>query len=502
MTAPDSYDALAASIERALRTDLAPPGSATQLAGAIDRVMLGEATAGELRLGYLRVLVAVPFVALTALPLLAGRATVHDGTALVPLLLATLWLAASTVLVAALRRGWYRRWVTRAAPLVDAFFILTTLVATWQLPPGMRAPHAEMMAAATALCTFLSLSGTLRWSRRAARTATALAMGVFVIVAVVMRMEWFPVALISVILLASGLLSMSVTTLVRRLVTDEVARATLSRMYEDAEASIDAREQVLKIVSHDLRNPLHTISMCASLLLELPMPPEKQADHLTRIKRAGERMNRLVQDLLDVAKLEAGRVAISTRPVSVAPLVSEASGMLSPIAAEKQLRLETVVADGLQQVVADEGRVIQVLSNLVGNAVKFTPAGGTITIRAEDAPGGVRFSVSDTGVGMTPEQLSKLFGEFWQANPADRRGIGLGLSIAKGIVEAHGGRIWVESQPGVGTTFHFTLSASLASSGAMSGVRERRQPSGSPAEIERRTSSAATATATRQRTTQ
>jgi signal transduction histidine kinase len=120
--------------------------------------------------------------------------------------------------------------------------------------------------------------------------------------------------------------------------------------------------------------------------------------------------------------------------------------------------------------------VIQVLSNLVGNAVKFTPAGGTITIRAEDAPGGVRFSVSDTGVGMTPEQLSKLFGQFWQANPADRRGIGLGLSIAKGIVEAHGGRIWVESQPGVGTTFHFTLSASLAST-STSGVRERRRES-------------------------
>jgi signal transduction histidine kinase len=193
------------------------------------------------------------------------------------------------------------------------------------------------------------------------------------------------------------------------------------------------------------------------------------------MKRAGERMNRLVQDLLDVAKLEAGRVAISARPVAVAPLVSEASGMLAPIAAEKQLRLETVIAEGLQEVVADEGRVIQVLSNLVGNAVKFTPAGGTITIRAEDAPGGVRFSVSDTGVGMTPDQLSQLFGQFWQANPADRRGIGLGLSIAKGIVEAHGGRIWVESQPGVGTTFHFTLSASLVSGATMSGVRERRQ---------------------------
>jgi signal transduction histidine kinase len=263
---------------------------------------------------------------------------------------------------------------------------------------------------------------------------------------------------------------------VRRVVTDEVARATLSRMYEDAEASIDAREQVLKIVSHDLRNPLHTISMCASLLLEVPMPPEKQADQLQRIRRAGERMNRLVQDLLDIAKLEAGRVAINARPVEVAPMVREAVSMLAPIAEQQGLRLDAVVGDGLQQLVADEGRVIQVLSNLVGNAVKFTPAGGTITIRAEDAPGGVRFSVSDTGVGMTPEQLSKLFGQFWQANPADRRGIGLGLSIAKGIVEAHGGRIWVESQPGVGTTFHFMLSSSLVS-GSGSGVRERRRES-------------------------
>lgn len=476
MTPPDSYEALAASIERALRTDLAPPGSATHLAGAIDRAMFGEASAGELRLGYLRVLVAVPFVALTALPLLDQRASVHDGRALLPLLLSTAWLASSATLVAALRRGWYRRWVTHAAPLVDALFILATLIATWQLAAGVRSPRAELMAAATALCAFLSLSGTLRWSRSAARAGTALAIGVFIIVAVTMRMEWFPVALISVILLASGLLSMSVTTLVRRVVTDEVARVMLSRMYEDAEASINAREQVLKIVSHDLRNPLHTISMCASLMLELPMPPDKQAEQLQRIRRAGERMNRLVQDLLDVAKLEAGRVAINVRPVAVAPLVNEALNMLDPIATEQGLRLGAEVADGLQQVVADEGRVIQVLSNLVGNAVKFTPAGGAITIRAEDAPGGVRFSVSDTGVGMTPEQLSKLFGQFWQANPADRRGIGLGLSIAKGIVEAHGGRIWVESQPGVGTTFHFTLSSSL-SNVTMSGVRERRRES-------------------------
>jgi signal transduction histidine kinase len=474
MTAPDSYDALAASIERALRTDLAPPGSATHLAGAIDRIMLDEASAGELRLGYLRLLVVVPYVALTALPLLADNASVRDRVSVTPLLLSTMWLAAAGALAAALRRGWYRRWVTHASPVVDAMMILVSILATWQMVPGVRPPRAELLATVTALCAFLSLAGTLRWSRWAARAGTALAISVFVIVAFTMRLQAFPVALVSLILLSSGLLSVTVTTLVRRVVTDEVARATLSRMYEDAEASIDAREQVLKIVSHDLRNPLHTISMCASLLLDLPMPADKQNEHLKRIKRSGERMNRLVQDLLDVAKLEAGRVAISTRPVVVAPLIREAHEMLAPIAEEKGVSLETVVADGLQPIVADEGRVLQVLSNLVGNAVKFTPAGGRITIRADDAPGGVRFSVSDTGVGMTPEQLSQLFGRFWQANPADRRGIGLGLSIAKGIVEAHGGRIWVESQPGAGTTFHFTLSASLVS-GMTSGSLERRR---------------------------
>src|SRR4051794_10252394 len=129
------------------------------------------------------------------------------------------------------------------------------------------------------------------------------------------------------------------------------------------------------------------------------MPPEKQAEQFQRIKRSGERMNRLVQDLLDIAKLEAGRVAISTRQEDVASMIREAHGMLAGIASEKGLRLEVDVADNLQPIVADEGRVLQVLSNLVGNAVKFTPEGGTITIRAEDAPGGVRLAVSDTGVG-------------------------------------------------------------------------------------------------------
>jgi len=193
------------------------------------------------------------------------------------------------------------------------------------------------------------------------------------------------------------------------------------------------------------------------------------------MKRAGERMNRLIQDLLDVAKLEAGRVGIDARSIDVEPLMNEANEMLAPLAAEKSVRLNVAVGGALPTITADGGRVLQVLSNLVGNAIKFTPAGGGIAIRADAAPGGVRFSVSDTGEGIAPEQLEKIFGGFWQANPADRRGIGLGLTIAKGIVEAHGGRIWVESRLGEGTTFHFTLSTVLPATA--SGARERRSDS-------------------------
>ena len=146
--------------------------------------------------------------------------------------------------------------------------------------------------------------------------------------------------------------------------------------------------------------------------------------------------------------------------------------MLAPLASEKNIRFDTTVANGLPKITMDAGRVLQVLSNLVGNAIKFTPAGGRIVLRADAAPGGVRFSVADSGPGIPEEKIGKIFGRFWQADPADRRGIGLGLTIAKGIVEAHGGRIWVESPPGEGTTFHFTLSEKLQPS--TSGPRERR----------------------------
>jgi signal transduction histidine kinase len=468
----DSYDALAASIERALRTDLAPPGSAEHLAISIDRIMLEEARAGELRAGWLRLIVVVPYVIVTAYALLRQKpleSTVNLATAAAS---SAIWLVIAVALVMALHRGWYARWVPHAAPFLDALLILASSAPAWLAGGASGLPRAETFAQVTALCAFLSLSGALRLSRSSARTGTVLAVLVFLVDAALARAEVLPALSIALTLLSTGLLGASVTELVRRVVTDEVARATLKRMYKEAEETIDAREQVLKIVSHDLRNPMHTISMCASLLIDVPLPAEQQAAHLQRIKRAGERMNRLIQDLMDVAKLEAGRVAIDARQVEVAPIVREAHEMLAPLATEKKIRLDGVCAESLPTIMADAGRVLQVLSNLVGNALKFTPANGRVVIRAEPAPGGVRFSVSDTGQGIPPEQLAKIFGRFWQANPADRRGIGLGLTIAKGIVEAHGGRIWVESRIGEGTTFHFTLGGTIPAIG--SGARERR----------------------------
>ena len=470
---PDSYDQLAESIERVIRSDLPPPTSEDELTGAIDRIMFEEARAGERRLAHLRVIVVAPLVMLSVWALVASGGRVATPVLVVPVVASVLWLATSVVLMLALRRGWYRRWVPHVMPIVSGAMLLAVFI-----PPltveraSWRVSDPELLGYVTALCGFLSLSGALRLSRSSARTGTALAVGAFVVVALIARMHLLPVISIVVALIGTGLLSASVTALVRRVVTDEVAKATLARMYHEAEETIDAREQVLKIVSHDLRNPLHTISMCAALMLDIPLAPEQQGDHLRRIKRAGERMNRLIQDLLDVAKLEAGRVGINARPVQVEPLLREAHEMLAPLAAECSLTLELRVAGGLPDITADSGRVLQVLSNLVGNALKFTPAGGRVVIAAQSSPGGVRFSVSDTGPGIPKEQLSRLFGRFWQADTTDRRGIGLGLTIAKGIVDAHGGRIWVESKVGEGTTFHFTIGTVLPST---SGARERRR---------------------------
>jgi signal transduction histidine kinase len=177
------------------------------------------------------------------------------------------------------------------------------------------------------------------------------------------------------------------------------------------------------------------------------------------VRRAADRMNRMIQDLLEVKRMESGHLSIDVKAESPDVLVNDTIDMLRPLASGSSIEMVASVAENLPSVLADAARIQQVLSNLVGNAVKFTPRQGTITVAADLLDTEVRFAVIDTGPGIPPEQVPHIFGRFWQAKSSDRRGIGLGLAIAKGIVEAHNGRIWVESQVGLGSTFYFTLAS-------------------------------------------
>jgi signal transduction histidine kinase len=228
-----------------------------------------------------------------------------------------------------------------------------------------------------------------------------------------------------------------------------------------AESAVRTRDELVSIVSHDLRNPLSTVQMAAAYLLDtLPADTVRASDRksLGMIKRAAENMARMIQDLLDIARIESGHLAVERTTVALAPFMDEATTMLRPLAESQRQRLDATVADGADSICADRDRLLQILSNLVGNAVKFTPPGGTITLAAEGVDGAVRFRVSDTGAGIPPEHIPHLFDRFWQATRSDRRGLGLGLPIVKGLVEAHGSRIVVASSVGKGTTFSFTIS--------------------------------------------
>ena len=234
-----------------------------------------------------------------------------------------------------------------------------------------------------------------------------------------------------------------------------------ARLFNDAQQATRARDDVLAVVAHDLRNPLNTVWMAVTLMLE-STPPERVQERrqVEIVRRAADRMNRMIQDLLDVKRMESGRLTIDAKPESATSLINDTVDMLRPLAAGSTIRLETSIDEGLPPVLADSARIQQVLSNLVGNAVKFTPRSGRITVCAERIGEEVRFGVIDTGPGIPAEQLPHIFGRFWQAR-TDRRGIGLGLAIAKGIVEAHNGRIWVESHVGLGSTFYFTLPGAI-----------------------------------------
>jgi PAS domain S-box-containing protein len=233
-----------------------------------------------------------------------------------------------------------------------------------------------------------------------------------------------------------------------------------ARLYEAEQRARRLREDALAIAAHDLRNPISSIVLGASLLEKTAPAGEAGAqvrDRARRIKRAAERATELLRELLDAATIEAKSMKLDLQPIDVAALVAEIVEMLSPLADDKRIRLRACPLGSALLFPCDRGRLIQVLSNLAGNALKFTPPGGEITIHVERDGPAVRFSVGDTGMGIKAEDLPRLFDRYWQARATRGSGAGLGLYIVKGIVEAHGGRISVESEVGVGTTFSFTI---------------------------------------------
>ncbi len=234
-----------------------------------------------------------------------------------------------------------------------------------------------------------------------------------------------------------------------------------AELFRSTQRAVRTRDEVLRIVAHDLRNPLNAISLSAQRLFAL-LPAEAPAEdatrkHLTLIRRSVERSNRLIQDLLDVARLQGGPLAITRRSEDSSALVRQAIELHRPLAAEKQVTLEESLEGEPGLVSADRDRLLQVFANLIGNALKFTPSGGRITVRASRSSGEVCFSVADTGPGIPVEHLSHIFEPFWQVRAGVKEGAGLGLTISRGIVEAHGGRVWAESEPGRGATFRFTV---------------------------------------------
>ncbi|HEY2065577.1 MAG TPA: ATP-binding protein [Gemmatimonadaceae bacterium] len=230
-----------------------------------------------------------------------------------------------------------------------------------------------------------------------------------------------------------------------------------------AETTAQARADVLGIVAHDLRNPLNLVSSSAALMLEIEdLPAARRRGMLEITQRAVRQMNRLIGDLLDATRLQAGRLILDLGDVDACALVRDTGGTLRPAANERHVELRTEPPANECLVRGDEGRLLQVLGNLVGNAIKFTPAGGRVVLSAQPHEVEVVFSVVDTGPGIPQEHLDHLFDRFWQARGSDRRGVGLGLAITKGIVEAHGGHLWVESAVGVGSTFAFAIPASAS----------------------------------------
>lgn len=235
-----------------------------------------------------------------------------------------------------------------------------------------------------------------------------------------------------------------------------------TRLYQEARQAVRERDELMAIVSHDLRNPVNAIVMLTGALMaqsDSGAPVAVELEQLQSVRGAARQADGLIQDLQDVSRITSGRLPMSARPVAVADLVNETSELFDSTAEAAGLTLTRELPADLPRVLADVARIQQVLSNLLVNAIKFTPAGGSVHVAASAEPehARVRIAVRDTGPGIAQEDVPRLFERYWQAPRLLRAGSGLGLFIAKGIVEAHGGQIDVETAPGAGTTMSFTL---------------------------------------------
>ena len=253
------------------------------------------------------------------------------------------------------------------------------------------------------------------------------------------------------------------------LILDLARRAALAvdnaLLYEEAQRATRARDDVLAIVSHDLRNPINTIQMSTSFLLDVLADPSAQnvpvIPQLQVMQRATRRADALIQDLLDVSRIDAGTLAVATTAMDASMLIRDAVLELAPLVEGKKLGLEHEWTGPDLLVAVDRSRIAQVFSNLVGNAIKFTPEGGTVRIEGRRRGDIAEFDVVDTGAGIPADHVPHLFDRFWQATQTSRSGAGLGLFIVKGIVAAHGGMISVQSTVGEGTRFRFSIPSAV-----------------------------------------
>lgn len=228
------------------------------------------------------------------------------------------------------------------------------------------------------------------------------------------------------------------------------------RAHSVAQAAVQARDETLAIVSHDLRAPLHAILAGVAMLEQTDLSSAGRAVHATNIEHAVEHAMKLLDGLLDVSRIQAGQFTLEPTAIDVGGLLVGVYDVFSALARQGGVRFEHYAPPGVVAI-GDERRLFQALSNLADNALKHTPPGGAVTLACFVHDGVVELSVSDTGPGIPPEDAGHVFEWYWQARHKQAAGAGLGLSITKGIVEAHGGKIWLETAVGSGTTIRFTL---------------------------------------------